>query len=109
VIKAKVTLELVEGDPVKWQNLTEEIAGISIGNDCLISEPTFPEPNVKEIFITYNDELKQRNNMLQIERFLVGKGMSCKIIGWEVIRNHELAMLNTLYKQLNEPTSMRVV
>lgn len=101
MIKLKVTLELTQGDPEYWKTLTHEIAEINTKNGCQISEPTYPEPNRKVIYITYQNELNQLNNMIEVGRFLSDRGLSCKIINIEVIRKHELAALSELHEQLS--------
>jgi hypothetical protein len=107
MIKAKVTLELTKGDPEHWESLEQEIAEISATNGCVISDVTYPEPNVKEVFVTYQDELRQRNNSLEVGRFLFGKGISCKITGWEVIRNRELTKLREILAELAPPVNIK--
>ena len=86
MIKVKVTLELTRGDPMHWKTLEPEIAEISAIYDCVISDVTYPEPNVQEVFVTYQDELRQRTNSLEVVRFLYGTGASCWIGGWIRLR-----------------------
>ena len=107
MIKVKVTLELTRGDPMHWKTLEPEIAEISAIYDCVISDVTYPEPNVKEVFVTYQDELRQRNNSLEVARFLYGKGVSCRIVGWEVIRNKELTKLREIQAALASPVNAK--
>ena len=107
MIKAKVTLELTSGDPEHWESLEQEIAEISATNDCVISDVTYPEPNVKEVFVTYQDELSQRNNSLEVVRFLFGKGLCCRIVNWEVIRNRELTKLREIHAALSPPVIIK--
>jgi hypothetical protein len=101
--KVKVKLKLLSGDPVVWRSLEKGIDEISTKNNCEISEVTYPEVDVKELYVRYSDEFLQRNNMLEVERYLGLCGIACSIIGWDVIRSGELTLIRKLKEVYASP------
>jgi hypothetical protein len=101
--KVKVKLKLLSGDPVVWRSLEKGIDEISTKNNCEISEVTYPEVDVKELYVMYSDEFFQRNNMLEVERYMGSFGIACQIVKWEVILSLELALIRKLKEVYASP------
>lgn len=95
--------KLLSGDPVVWRSLEKEIVEISRKNNIERSEVTYPAPDVKEVCIRYSDESLQRNNMLEVERYMARYGVACSIVGWDVIRSLELTLIRELKEVLPAP------